>query len=91
MNRSTVEGAERDYDLLVMHTMHDDLAARRERINLRPTDLAAMLGVRVETLVAWESGRRAPRGDRRQVWISLLDELERDLLADLLVEHWVRG
>ncbi|MCT7355702.1 helix-turn-helix domain-containing protein [Streptomyces sp. 15-116A] len=49
----------------------------REAASLTPTQLARRLGVRSDTVRAWESGRTTPRGRNRETYAKLLASLER--------------
>jgi len=42
-----------------------DVKAIRETYGLSQTELAALLGISVDTLQNWEQGRRTPRGPAR--------------------------
>ncbi|GAA0656359.1 helix-turn-helix domain-containing protein [Streptomyces thermocarboxydovorans] len=50
----------------------------REAASLTQAQLAERLGVRDETVRAWESGRKAPRGRKREAYAKLLASLEQD-------------
>lgn len=48
----------------------------REAASLTQAQLAGRLGVREETMRAWESGRKAPRGRKREAYAKLLASLK---------------
>jgi HTH-type transcriptional regulator, cell division transcriptional repressor len=54
-------------------TFGDRLAAAREAANLSQDDLAQRLGVRDETIVAWEADEWEPRGNRLQMLAGMLN------------------
>lgn len=53
-------------------TLGDRLAAAREAAGLTQAQLAGKLGVKSETLDAWENDRREPRANRLQMLTGLL-------------------
>lgn len=53
-------------------TLGDRLAAAREAAGLSQAKLASKIGVKVDTLEAWEEDRREPRANRLQMLTGLL-------------------
>lgn len=53
-------------------TLGDRLAAAREAAGLSQAKLAGKIGVKVDTLEAWEEDRREPRANRLQMLTGLL-------------------
>lgn len=53
-------------------TLGDRLAAAREAAGLTQVQLAAKLGVKADTVDAWENDRREPRANRLQMLTGLL-------------------
>lgn len=50
-------------------------ARLREALGIRQADVAAELGVSVQTVYAWEHGKSDPRGQRRDGYARLLDAM----------------
>lgn len=53
-------------------TFGDRLAGAREAAGLKQSELAAQLGVKVETLIAWEHDLKEPRANRLQMLSGML-------------------
>jgi len=53
-------------------TFGDRLAAAREAAGLQQKELAAQIGVKVETLIAWEHDLKEPRANRLQMLSGIL-------------------
>ena len=64
-----------------MATFGDRIAGAREAQGLSQRDLARRIGVRVETLRAWEDDRSEPRANRLQMLAGLLNVSFRWLLT----------
>lgn len=62
-------------------TLGDRLVFAREAAGLSAQDLAGRLGVKVETLDAWENDRKEPRANRLQTLTGLLGVSLRWLLT----------
>lgn len=50
-------------------------ALLRKRAHLTQREIASALGVDPPTVSRWESGRRAPGGERLEAYVELLDRL----------------
>lgn len=51
--------------------------ALRHQLGLEQREVAAELGVSVQTLSAWENGRSRPTGERRERYAALLARMQK--------------
>lgn len=59
----------------------DDIKAIRERLNLTTADLARITGFSVDTIRAWEQGKREPRDDNAEQLRALVEQYEREAVT----------
>lgn len=59
----------------------DDIKAIRARLRLSTADLARITGFSVDTIRAWEQGKREPRDDNADQVMATVEQYEREAVT----------